>query len=68
MTLGTRPPGRPALARANLADSEKYVEFLLGTLEYALFPHARRPNFAAVFGIHNRDVARNWVCEKIKTN
>ena len=40
-----------------LSDSENYIQASMGFLEYALFPHARRPNFAASFGIQNRDIA-----------
>ena len=36
-----------------LSDSESYIQFCIGFLEYALFPHARRPNFAASLGIEN---------------
>ena len=40
----------------------------MGFLEYALFPDARRPNFAASLGIENRDVAWGWITDQIKQN
>ena len=50
------------------SDSEKYLTFLSGTLEYALFPHARRPIFASAYSVDNSVVARNWVALQIKNN
>ena len=51
-----------------LSDSEKYVQFFMGVLEFALFPHARRPNSAASFSIENRDIAWRWTADQIKQN
>ena len=51
-----------------LSDTEKYLTFSLGTLEHALFPHARRPISPYSFGINSWDVAWNWVVMQIKTN
>ena len=60
-------PG-PDPTNAVLSDTEKYLAFLLSTLEYALCPHARRPNFAASSGVKNRDIAWNWIASQIKTH
>ena len=51
-----------------LSVTEKYPAFFLGTLEYALLPHARRPNFAASFGINNRDIDWKWMATQIETH
>ena len=59
---------RPDSADVVSTDSEKYLAFFLGTLEYALFPHARRPNFANSFGVNYRDIAWNWIVAQIKTH
>ena len=53
-------PG-PDHADVVLTDTEKYVAIRLSSSEYALSPHARRPNCAASFGISNWDTARNWI-------
>ena len=49
-----------------LSDSEKYLQFFTGALEYAMCPHARSPVFAKSFGIANRDIAWGWIAEQIK--
>ena len=56
----------PAPSEAVLSDSEKYLQFLMGNLEYAIFPHARIPVFAMSFGTKNRDMARQWTTGQIK--
>ena len=54
--------------KVDLSDSEKYLSFFLGTFEYALFPHARRPNFASALGNNYRDMVWNWVVTKTRNN
>ena len=51
-----------------LSDSEIYPQSFMSVLEYAIFPRARRPNFAASFGIENRDSAWGWTTDEIKRN
>ena len=58
----------PDSTKVVLSDSGKYLTPFPGTSEYALFRHARRPNFASPFGINNRDVAWSWAVMQIKTN
>ena len=58
----------PAPSDAVLSDSEKYLQFLMGNLEYAIFPHARIPVFAMSFGTKNRDMARQRAAGQIKKN
>ena len=60
-------PG-PDPTNVGLSDLEKYLAIFLGTLEYSLFPHTRRPIFASPSSINNRDVARNWAVTQIKNN
>ena len=45
---------------AVLSNSENYLKFFMGGLEFAIFPRARRPNLAASFCIENRDIAWGW--------
>ena len=40
----------------------------LGALARAMFPHARRRNFAASVSIANGDIARGWVADQIEQN
>ena len=60
-------PG-PDPSAAALSDTEKYLTFFFGTLEYAPFPDARRPMFAPVFGIYFWDIARNWAATQMRTH
>ena len=48
-----------------LSDTEKYLHFCMGTLEYAVSPHARSPMFAKSFGIANRGRAWGWIADQI---
>ena len=49
-------------------DTEKNLQFFMGTSEYAIFPHARSPMFATSFGIVNRDMAWGWITDQIPKN
>ena len=60
-------PG-PDPADVVLSDSENCLTLFLGNLEYALFPHARRPILASSFGIDTRDIAWTRVAMQIKNN
>ena len=53
---------------ADLPDTEKYPSFFLGALEFAIFPHARRPQYAAASGINNRLLAWKWAASQIQDN
>ena len=53
---------------AVLTDAGKYLQFLMGALKFAIFPHARSPMFATSFGLANREMARGWITDQIKRN
>ena len=48
---------------AALLGAEKYLQFFMGALEYAVSPHARSPMFAKSFGSVNRDMAWGWITD-----
>ena len=54
--------------KADLSDADKCSAFFAGTIEYAVFPHARCPQFAASLGIRNRTLAWQRVVKDIKAN
>ena len=51
-----------------LTSEDQYVTLMLGSLEYAIFPHAIRPALAALVGIHSGETAWQWVVCQIKNN
>ena len=61
-TLGPDPMG------VALSDSDRYIQFFIGNLEYAIFPHARILVFAMSFGKKKRDMARQRAAGQIKKN
>ena len=50
---------------AALSGTEKYLQFSVGTLVDAIFPHARSLMFAKSFGIANREMAWGWIADQI---
>ena len=44
------------------------MSLMMGALEYAIFPHATRPTFASLVGIHSRETAWQWVVCQIRNN
>ena len=40
-----------------LTNEDKYLALMMGSLEYAIFPHAMRPAFSAFVGITTRESA-----------
>ena len=53
---------------AGISGAEEYIQFFLGTLEYAISPHARSPVFAKSLGAANRGMARGWITDQITKN
>ena len=53
---------------AGFSGAEEYIQFFMGTLEYAIFPHARSPVCAKSLGAANRGMARGWITDKITKN
>ena len=51
-----------------LTSEDQYMTLMLGSLEYAISPHAIRPALAALVGIHSRETAWQWVVCQIKNN
>ena len=47
-----------------LTNEDKYLNLMMGAMEYAIFPHAARPAFSAFARITTRDSAWNWVVRK----
>ena len=56
---GVARTSRRAL-EAEISAADKYFAFSRGALEFAIFPHARCPQFAASPGIYNRMLAWDW--------
>ena len=50
-----------------LTSEDQYMTLMMGSLEYAIFPHAIRPAFASLVGISSRESAWQWVVCQIKT-
>ena len=46
----------------------KYLELLMGAMEYAIFPHATRPHFASFVQITTRSSSWQWVYREISQN
>ena len=46
----------------------KYLTFVQGALEFALFSHARCPQHAQYVGIFSRTPAWDWVASEIKSH
>ena len=40
--------------KVDLSDKQKYLALVTGVLEYSIFPHARRPRYDELVGIHTR--------------
>ena len=53
---------------ADLSDTGIYLKLFAGTLEYAIFPHARSPQYADRSGIHTRTNAWNGAAKEIRGN
>ena len=51
-----------------LTSEDQYMTLMLGSLEYAIFPHAIRPALAALVGIKSRETAWQWVVCQIRNN
>ena len=51
-----------------LTSEDQYMTLMMGSLEYAIFPHAIRPAFASLVGISSRESAWQWVACQIKNN
>ena len=51
-----------------LTNEDKYLNLMMGAMEYAIFPHAARPAFSTFVGITARDSAWNWVAHQVRSN
>ena len=60
-------PGQRGLM-ADFSGAAKYFAFFQGTLEFALFPHARCPQHDESLGILNRALAWEWVGSETQTH
>ena len=59
---------KPDPGEVFLTDEDKYLTLMMGSMEYAIFPHAMRPAFSAFAGITTRESAWNWVAQQVRTN
>ena len=51
-----------------LTNEDKYLNLMMGAMEYAIFPHAARPAFPTFVGIATRDSAWRWVAHHVRSN
>ena len=51
-----------------LTNEDQYLALMMGSLEYAIFPHAIRPAFSSLVGFSTRESAWQWVAHQTKTN
>ena len=51
-----------------LTSEDQYITLMLGSLEFAISPHAARPALASLVGIYSRETAWPWVVRQIKNN
>ena len=59
---------RDDASKADLSRTEQYLSFFSGTLEFALSPHARRPQYATASGMNNRLMAWKDAASQIQDN
>ena len=51
-----------------VTNEDKYLNLMMGAVEYAIFPHAARPAFSTFAGSNARDSAWNWVVRQVRSN
>ena len=51
-----------------LTNEDKFLALMMGSLEYAIFPHAARPAFSTSVGITARESAWNSVGRQVRAN
>ena len=58
-TFSSVTMSKPDPGELFLANEDKYLNLMMGAMEYAIFPHAARPAFSSFAGITTRDSAWN---------